>query len=101
MAAFEDILGAGLSPVQRIKADVPTICGGCGVRVPNLVQPAAGISALLKFYKMGRHAVGVPEFASQLQSKWLSGPLEDLAQLFGPNFDAVSHWKGNHPKVVD
>ncbi len=53
LSAFEDVLGDGLSKEQRMQACLPVRVGGCGLRIPSLVRPAARVSALLTFMDRG------------------------------------------------
>ena len=58
--AFDEIAGGGLTHTERIQAGLPLSVGGCGVRIPLMVRPAARISALLQYYTHSASAVGVP-----------------------------------------
>lgn len=53
IGAFEDIVGCGLDPCQRAQAGLPLSVGGCGVRQPSSIRPAARIAALAHFYAQG------------------------------------------------
>ena len=92
--AFEDLLGCGLDVPQRTQVSLPLKVGGCGLRIPSRVRPAARTAALASFYAGGAEAVGVPAYAREPCASWIMPPLEDLQRQLGPNFDPVSSWIG-------
>ena len=53
LGGFEDILGCSLPPAQRAQASLPLSTGGCGLRCPVQVRPAARIAALVTFLTGG------------------------------------------------
>jgi hypothetical protein len=57
---FGDLLGCSLSPLQRVQAGLPLKVGGCGIRCPMTIRPAARIAALASYYSEGAEAVGAP-----------------------------------------
>jgi hypothetical protein len=96
LSAFEDIVGCALSQSQRAQATMPFAAGGCGLKSPSVVRPAARISALLAYMGAGCHAVAVPTYAHTLPASWISPLLDDLEEALGPNFDPLPRWKGRH-----
>ena len=100
MGAFEDIVAHGLSPNQKAQAGLPLAVGGCGIRTPSVVRPAARISALATFYTRGRHSVGVPDQGMGLNSAWISPVPQELTVLLGQNFDPLPGWTGQHDRLL-
>ena len=98
-AAFEDIFAHGLSTNQRAQAALPLSVGGCGIRMPSVIRPAARVSALATFYTRGRHAVGVPDQGMGVNSTWMSPVLTELTSLFGGNCDPLPIWTGQHDRL--
>ena len=47
--AFEDLLGCGLNIWQRTQTALPIGVGGCGLRIPSRIRPAARIAALASY----------------------------------------------------
>jgi len=99
LTAFEDILGTYLAPHQRVQAGHPLKVGGCGIRCPLVVRPAARISALARFYSTGSLQVGVPECARRPCDKGLNPVLVELQATLGINFDPVTGWLGRHDLI--
>ena len=91
---FSDILAFPLPPAAKEQAGLPLKSGGCGIKCPLQVRPAARISALCMFYSGGADAVGVPKHACQPRAQWLQAPLNDLQNILGPNFDPLPRWAG-------
>ena len=100
MGAFEDIVAHGLSPNQKAQAGLPLSVGGCGIRTPSVVRPAARISALAAFYTRGRHSVGVPDQGMGLNNAWIAPVLHELTTLLGPSFDPLPGWTGQHERLL-
>ena len=98
--AFEDILGSTLPPLQRVQLGLPMSTGGCGVRCPLTVRPAARIAALATFYTRTAEEVGVPEYARQPVAADVSAPLSDLRCQLGSNFDPLPRWAGDHAQLT-
>ena len=98
--AFEDIVAHGLSANQKAQAGLPLSVGGCGIRTPSVVRPAARISALAAFYTRGRHSVGVPDQGMGLNNAWISPVLHELTTLLGPSFDPLPGWTGQHERLL-
>ena len=97
--AFEDILGSTLPPLQRVQLGLPMSAGGCGVRCPLTVRPAARIAALATFYTRTAEDVGVPEYARQPMAADVAAPLSDLRCQLGSNFDPLPRWAGDHAQL--
>ena len=97
---FDEIVGGGLTPEERTQASLPLAVGGCGVRVPSAVRPAARISALLTYYTQSAAAVGAPPSARELNSQWIAPTLQELVQKLPTNFDPVSTWMGQHTNIL-
>ena len=95
LSAFEEIVGCGLSSTQRQQAGLPFRQGGCGLKVPSQVRPAARISALARFFTSGGARVGVPESARNITSSMVMPVLEDLLSILGPNYGPLQRWKGD------
>ena len=95
LSAFEEIAGSGMSPSQRIQAGLPFRQGGCGIKVPGQVRPAARISALARFHSSGANKVGVPDLAAQVTSGLVLPVLADLETVLGPNYGPLQRWKGD------
>ena len=92
--AFADLLAYPLPPGAKVQAGLPLSVGGCGLRCPQQVRPAARMAALCGFYAGGADRVGVPPFASQPKAAWIQSPLVDLQSCLGPNFDPLPRWAG-------
>ena len=95
LSAFEEIIGCGMSQTQRLQAGLPFRHGGCGLKVPGQVRPAARISALARFYSSGASKVGVPDLAAQVTSGLVLPVLGDLENTLGPNYGPLQRWKGD------
>ena len=95
LSAFEDIIGCSLTPEQRAQAALPLSVGGCGLRCPLAVRPAARLSALATFYSDTAQLVGVPDYARTVQCALTTDPLTEVAATMGPNFDPITRWQGN------
>ena len=94
LGAFEEIIGCGLSSLQRIQVGLPFRQGGCGLKVPSQVRPAARMSALARFHTDGGRRVGVPDSALQVTGSTVMPVLHDLLSQLGPNFGPVQRWQG-------
>jgi hypothetical protein len=97
---FGDLLGCSLSPTQRVQAGLPLKVGGCGIRCPMTIRPAARIAALASYYSEGAEAVGAPAIARQPRAEWLQAPLEELQVVVGANFDPVTAWRGRLDQIT-
>ena len=69
--------------------------GGCGLRRPTIIRPAARIAALATIYAKGAASVGPPLYAQALDLDWVAAPLQDLRSLLGPNADPLAEWLQN------
>ena len=96
LTAFEDLVGCALTQQQRHQASLPLSTGGCGLKSPRLVKPAARIAALLAFLGGGCDKVAVPLYARNLSSAAITPVLEDLISLLGPQFESLESWQGRH-----
>ena len=96
LSAFEDLVGCALlSQQQRDQASLPLSTGGCGLKSPRLVKPAARISALLAFLGGGCDNVAVPLYARTPSSAAITPVLEDLTGLLGTQFETFHSWQGH------
>ena len=96
LSAFEDLLGSALTSDQAAQASLPLRVGGCGLRCPLVMRPAARIAALATFHSSSAELVGVPEYAREIRSATLDPVLADLAAQLGPNCDPITRWQGTH-----
>ena len=96
LSAFEDLVGCALSQSQRDQASLPLSTGGCGLKSPRLVQPAARIAALLAFLGGGCANVDVPTYARTPSSTAVAPVLDHLVELLGPQFESIQQWQGRH-----
>ena len=100
LGGFEDILGNCMSQPQRVQASLPLGVGGCGLRCPTLIRPAARMAALVGFYNDGGDRIGVPQFAKQLNSSWVLPVITELHRKLGPNFDPLPRWQGDIQAIL-
>ena len=91
---FVHIIGCAVPAPQRSQVGLPLRVGGCGVRCPMRIRPAARISALASYYTEGAAAVGAPDLVAQPRAAWLQPPLIELQAKLGANFDPVTAWLG-------
>ena len=91
---FGDLLGCSLSASQRSQAGLPLRVGGCGIRCPVRIRPAARIAALCVYYGETAKTIGAPEQVRQPRAEWLHPVLVELQATLGPNFDPVTGWLG-------
>jgi hypothetical protein len=49
LSSFMDLMGATLTPPQRLQATLPIRVGGCGIKGIAQLQPAARVAALAGF----------------------------------------------------
>ena len=96
MSAFEDVVGCGLSPEQRTQASWPFAAGGCGLKTPSMLRPAARISALTAYLAPGSERLCLPTYVHTLPSRWVSPLFADLSANLGAHFDPLSAWMGRH-----
>jgi hypothetical protein len=96
LTAFEDLVGCALTQQQRHQASLPLSTGGCGLKSPRLVKPAARIAALLAFLGGGCDKVAVPLYARTPSSAAITPVIEDLICLLGPQFESLETWQGRH-----
>jgi hypothetical protein len=96
MSAFEDVVGCGLSPEQRTQASWPFSAGGCGLKTPTMLRPAARISALTAYLASGSERLCLPTYVQTVPSRWVSPLLSDLSTNLGVNFDPLPAWMGRH-----
>ena len=89
LTAFEDIVGCALSRTQRLQAALPLSAGGCGLKSPLFVRPAARCAALLAFLGGGCTNVAVPTYARAPPSSDITPMLDDLIRLLGPQFESL------------
>ena len=89
---FEDILGEALPPLQRAQVGLPFSAGGCGLRNPLFVRPAARIAALAAFHTHGAQAVGALEYCRHVNAAQVMPVLQELQGILGPNFDPLPCW---------
>jgi hypothetical protein len=92
MGAFENIVGCGLTPAQRVQATLPLTSGGCGIRSPTTVRPAARIAAMAGFYQVGAARLGLPGELQKVDLSLLSEPIKDLQARLSPNFSPLDEW---------
>ena len=85
LGAFEDIVGVGLTPAQRAQAGLPLNVGGCGLRLPSVIVPAARVAALARYYSSSARAVGLPDVVCVPGPSTLTPVLESLLARFGPS----------------
>lgn len=69
-----------------------SLWGGCGLRCPGLVRPAARISALATFYSRGASLVGLPPAATSVCADWVRPVVDELRVRLGPNFAPLGDW---------
>jgi hypothetical protein len=98
--AFEDLVAHGLTVNQKAQASLPLSVGGCGVRTPTVIRPAARISALATYYTRGRHSVGVPDQGIGVNSAWIAPVLGELKDLLGASFDPLTGWSGQPDRLL-
>ena len=91
-SAFEDILGSTLTKEELTQVSLPLSAGGCGLRLPSRIRPAARIAALATFYARGASMVGLPEELRAVDVDWAQPPLQDLTAALGQNLDTLSRW---------
>ena len=99
LQAFEDIVGEGLTPHQLLQASQPLRAGGCGIRSPLVIRPAARIAALASFVSEGAARVGVPGQARLCPGSWIGPPLAELCTILGQNFDPLPSWLHQPEKI--
>ena len=80
--AFEDILGCGLPPAQRVQVALPLSTDGCGLRSPLFVRPAARMSALARFHSKGAEDINLPAAARSLLATNNLPVVQELQSLF-------------------
>ena len=100
LSSFEDLAGLPLDPHQRIQACSPVRVGGCGLKGPDLVQPAARIAALTSFYASGGLRVGAPAYCLTVDTSLVEPVLADLQSRLGPNFDPLAAWAKNPERLL-
>lgn len=93
--AFADILGCAMKPSQMVQAGLPIAVGGCGLRCPTVMKPAARLAALATFYSRGAQDVGLPTYCRHVVARWVLPPVQEAMGLIGPNFDPLTEWSGN------
>ena len=94
LTGFEDLLGQGLPPAQRVQVGLPFASGGCGIRSSLSIRPAARIAALACYHTVGADRIGAPQYARSVSAGLVTPVLQELAARLGPNFDPVSRWLG-------
>ena len=99
MAAFMDFSGIALSGGQRVQCLLPIRSGGCGIKGAAQLQPSARIAALAGFYTRGARRVGVPEYASKVDSSLVLPVLSDLASRMGTNYEPLPAWLADHQLI--
>ena len=100
LSCFMDLSGIALSPTQRLQCVLPVRVGGCGVKGPAQMQPAARIAALAGFYSGGARRVGVPTYATSADDALIIPVLADLSSRLGPNQDPLQSWMA-HPAGLE
>ena len=95
LTGFEDLLGQGLPAAQRVQVGLPFASGGCGIRSPLSIRPAARIAALATYHTSGADRIGAPHYARQVSAALVTPVLQELAARLGPNFDPVARWLGS------
>jgi hypothetical protein len=99
-AAFSRIVGSPLTPAQWKQACQPFSAGGCGVRSPVDVRPAARIAALAAFHTKGARRVGLPSEDWAIRLEVVSPVLQDLRAHLGANFDPLRGWMAHPDRVA-
>ena len=79
---------------QRSQVGLPLRVGGCGVRCPMRIRPAARIAALAAYYTEGAKAVGAPPSMCQPRAAWIQPAVTELQVKQVVNFDPVTAWQG-------
>jgi hypothetical protein len=92
-------VGCNLNAAQRLQVTLPLSQGGCGIKQPSTIQPAARISALSTFYTVGAKKVGVPEAISKVDSDLTTPVLHDLLEELGQNCDPLPAWTQDPDKM--
>ena len=99
LTGFEDIIGQALPGAQRVQVGLPLSVGGCGVRSPLTVRPAARLAALVSFFAKGADQIGLPQYTRQVSATLVTPVLEEMQSLLGPNFDPLAQWIGSHASM--
>ena len=99
LGAFEDLIVCGLSAQQLTQAAQPLRTGGCGIRCPLVIRPAARVAGLATFISEGAERVGVSECARACAAKLIGPPLSELQALIGRNFDPLPSWMADWDKI--
>jgi hypothetical protein len=99
LTGFEDLIGQGLSPPQRVQVGLPFASGGCGLRSPLSTRPAARIAALTAYHTAGAERIGAPEYARHISADLVVPVLQELSARLGPNFNPLTPWMGSLESV--
>ena len=86
---LEAMVGTGLGPQARAQAALPFHQGGCGLRIPSIVRPAARIAGILSYERCGKVVVGVPLVAADVVPDDFPSILRSLQAHLGPEFDPL------------
>ena len=93
--AFADVVGYPLTATAKVQVGLPLSVGGCGLKCPLSMRPAARLAALCSFYSEGAERIGLPVYAQQIKAHWLLPPLQEMSSILGPNFDPLPRWLGH------
>ena len=99
LEGFEEVLGASLPPAQRVQASLPLSAGGCGLRCPLQVRPAARMAALVSFLCDGAERVGIPDLARQHIWTWFHPVLTELQGRLGQH-DPLPSWCADNRRIL-
>ena len=102
--AFEDLLGCGLNIWQRTQTALPIGVGGCGLRIPSRIRPAARIAALASYYSGGAARVGIPDEVRNPRATWIMPVLQELGALtltpLRPGLAKLTAWPGRKRPIA-
>ena len=87
------MLGAPLPTEAKQQAGLPFDKGGCRIRIPSDIQPAARIACIASYLQSGKASVGTPPIANNTTPADLTATLTKLETSLGQGFDPLRDWK--------
>jgi hypothetical protein len=96
---FEDAVGAPLGLRARVQAALPIRMGGCGIRLPSNVRPAARVAALVSHTLQTGELIGLPRLGITNECSDWPLLLTDLRRQLGEAFAPLATW-ASRPRAV-
>ena len=92
LSCFEDSLHLHLDGIRRDQVQLPVHLGGCGIRTPTRIWPAARLASVAVFLSKGASICGIPPQALQSIPTDIPAVIRQAMMHLGQHFHPLDRW---------